>query len=383
MNTKLNILIVEDDTIIGLNLAKILASFGYNILGPINTGEEVIEKLNILNPDLILMDIKLKGKIDGIKTAEQIQQKAALPIVFLTGLTDDEYFQRAKLLNPYGYLIKPFEGNELRTTIELTLHRFKNTVNHEEELEENHFELNNEPNIVDNKDLSYFLSTIPIFSNLSVDTMTKFANNCSIKHFNSGEIIYLEGDKSKGGFIPLSGRISIMKSTYSGKELIVALLAPGDILGIKFVSDIFCESLSARTQTISKVLWIPPNVLKTIRNLHSEIEETLNEILTNYLTVAYDLASSLAHSTVEERILNTLLSLMQQFGKNISNKDNGSVSSRIYITRKELSELTGTTPETAYRVTKNLEREKLLDLSRPGILKINDIRALERACAKI
>ena len=382
MNTTLKILVVEDDALIGADIARTLTSFGYTVTGPISTGEEVLERIEILQPNFILMDIKLKGKLDGIQTAEAIQQKVALPVVFLTGLTDEESFQRAKLLNPYGYLIKPFEAHELRTTIELTLHRFYSQT--EPSDSEQNFEIDGDrPGLADGDSVNEkdgiisFLSRLPLFVNVPPSEIENLVKGCSIKQFEAGEFICFEGDDVKGGFIPLSGRISIMKTADSGKELIVALLAPGDPFGVQFAVNSFAVSLSARTQIASKVVWIPASQWNAFTKSRPGIDSNINKMLAAQLLTAYGLASSLAHASVEGRVISTLLALFPQIGKAATQADSN--SGRIYITRKELAELTGTTPETAYRVTKHLEREKLLDLTRPGIIKIPDVAALRAA----
>jgi len=388
MNRSLKLLVVEDDALVGVDLVKTLTSFGYEVLGPICSGEEVVERFENLEPDLILMDIKLNGKLDGIQTAEIIQKKVALPIVFLTGLTDDENFQRAKLLNPYGYLIKPFDALELRSTIELTLHRFKTrggrddeeqaTENNGEDLQSefisNHASGQSEAEVI-----ASYLSQVQLFRNFPSAEIEALAKRGRLRSFEAGEFISLEGGDASGGFIPVSGRISIMKSSDNGKELIVALLAPGDVLGLQFAHSAFAKSLSARTQIASRAIWFPTSEWEHFCKRNNALVDNLNLMLSNQLLMAYNLASSLAHASVEGRIVRTLLALLPQFGKTSAQFAN---TSRIYITRKELSELTGTTPETAYRVTKHLERSDFLDLTRPGILKITDVKGLREAAER-
>ena len=128
-NLKTKILIVEDEAIVAKNIEKHLLNAGYKVVGLATKAEELIEKAETKKPDLVLMDIKLKGKMDGIDAANKIRESLRLPVIFLTSYTDDETFQRAKLTDPFGYLIKPFEIKDLKRTVEMAL--YKNKLNNE------------------------------------------------------------------------------------------------------------------------------------------------------------------------------------------------------------------------------------------------------------
>ena len=120
---KIKILIAEDEQIVAKNIEKRLTADGYHVVASVATGEEAIEEVKNLSPDIILMDIKLKGKIDGIETADIIRRDFQLPVIFLTSYADEETFQRAKNTEPFGYLIKPFESKELNRVVELALYK--------------------------------------------------------------------------------------------------------------------------------------------------------------------------------------------------------------------------------------------------------------------
>jgi PAS domain S-box-containing protein len=117
------ILVVEDESIVALNIQNRLNGLGYAVVGTISCGESAIEAAGKTSPDLVLMDIKLKGKIDGIEAAGQIRSRFSIPVVYLTAYTDDETLNRAKLTEPYGYILKPFESRDLCTTIEIALYK--------------------------------------------------------------------------------------------------------------------------------------------------------------------------------------------------------------------------------------------------------------------
>lgn len=115
------ILIVEDDKNVAAVLEARLESFGYNACAIAETGAQAIHQSRSHKPDLILMDILLKGEMNGIETAEQIASEYDVPIIYLSCLNTDEIMNQAAQTNPYGYLIKPYHNSELRLTIEIAL----------------------------------------------------------------------------------------------------------------------------------------------------------------------------------------------------------------------------------------------------------------------
>ncbi len=117
------VLVVEDDGIIGRHIQKSLERLGYEVVGVLLSGEEAVEKVVALNPDLVLMDISLSGKMDGVQAAEMIHRQVNLPIIFLTAFADPQTLQRAKVTDPFGYLLKPFDEKILRITIEIAIYK--------------------------------------------------------------------------------------------------------------------------------------------------------------------------------------------------------------------------------------------------------------------
>ena len=121
----IKILIAEDEQIVAKNIEKRLTADGYQVVASVSTGEDAIEKAKLYSPDIILMDIKLKGNLDGIETADILRRNFQLPVIFLTSYADEETFQRAKSTEPFGYLIKPFDNKELNRVVELALYKNK------------------------------------------------------------------------------------------------------------------------------------------------------------------------------------------------------------------------------------------------------------------
>lgn len=122
---KQRILIVEDEGIIAFHIKKLLEGYGYEVLDIAATAEEAIQKTAETTPDLILMDITLKSDKDGVYAADQIKQEFNIPVIFLTANTDERTLQKAKLVEPYGFINKPFQGRELKTNIEIALYTHK------------------------------------------------------------------------------------------------------------------------------------------------------------------------------------------------------------------------------------------------------------------
>jgi PleD family two-component response regulator len=119
--SKANILIVEDELLIAKNTAKKLNNFGYNVIKIVSHGQAAIDCVNLEQPDLVLMDIAIKGEIDGVETASQIKSISDVPIIFTTAYANDETLDRAAETGCYGYLIKPYKEQELHATVKMTL----------------------------------------------------------------------------------------------------------------------------------------------------------------------------------------------------------------------------------------------------------------------
>ncbi|WP_424355925.1 ATP-binding protein [Methanobacterium sp. MBAC-LM] len=120
-----NILVVEDEAITALDIRRLLENMGFEIVSTASTGIEAIQKARDLKPDIIIMDVTLQGEIDGIEAAERIIDIFDIPVIYLTGYSDEKTFERIKLTRPYGFVTKPIGHNELRATIETALYKHK------------------------------------------------------------------------------------------------------------------------------------------------------------------------------------------------------------------------------------------------------------------
>jgi len=122
------VFIVEDEVLVARDIKGRLEKLGYQVIGTAARGEDAVTRVLSERPDLILMDINLKGDMDGIEAADRIRAEADLPIIFCTAYSNDETLARAKVTVPYGYVLKPFDNRELEITIEIALHKHQMEV---------------------------------------------------------------------------------------------------------------------------------------------------------------------------------------------------------------------------------------------------------------
>lgn len=124
----LNILVVEDEFLVAADIEESLLSLGYDVQNTVATGQAAIDEVEKKLPDLILMDIILKGEMTGIEAASIIRQKHDVPVIFLTANADLATIEKAKVSLPYGYIIKPFSEKDLQTNIEIARYKFENDI---------------------------------------------------------------------------------------------------------------------------------------------------------------------------------------------------------------------------------------------------------------
>ena len=122
---KSKIMIVEDEWITADDIRMSLQSLGYTVSSVVSSGEEAIQKAEKDKPDLVLMDIMLKGKMDGIEAASQIRSCYNIPIIYLTAYADEKILERARITEPFGYIVKPFVNEDLKISIEIALYKHR------------------------------------------------------------------------------------------------------------------------------------------------------------------------------------------------------------------------------------------------------------------
>jgi CheY-like chemotaxis protein len=119
------ILVVEDEAIVAVDIQNTLKRLGYEVPAIAFSGEEALKKAEELHPDLVVMNIEIRGAMDGIAAAQKIRDQFNIPVVYLTAYMDEERLKRAQATAPFSYVIKPFEERELHSTIERALKETK------------------------------------------------------------------------------------------------------------------------------------------------------------------------------------------------------------------------------------------------------------------
>ncbi len=163
-----SVLIVEDESIVALDLANRLKGLGFAVVGSAGSGDSAFKLAQVHRPDVILMDIRIKGSTDGIETARKIKNELDIPSIFLTAYSDSSSLDRAKRADAYGYLLKPFQERELQITIELALYKHST----EGELRRNRSLLETTLNSVDHGVIAIGRSGSILFLNAAAETMT-------------------------------------------------------------------------------------------------------------------------------------------------------------------------------------------------------------------
>ncbi len=121
--TREKIMVVEDERLVAEDIKNTLEDIGYSVVGPMDNGKEAIQKAGEEKPDLVLMDIVLKEEMDGVEAAEKIKSKFDIPVIYLTAYSDDKKLKRAKVTQPFAYIIKPFRRREIHSNIEMALYK--------------------------------------------------------------------------------------------------------------------------------------------------------------------------------------------------------------------------------------------------------------------
>ncbi len=131
----LEVLIVEDEAVVAWSIQETLEKNGYQVIGIVASGEEAVQRAITTQPDMIVMDIRISGAIDGIEAAREIQHQLDIPVVFLTAHTDEVTVDRAMTISPFGYIVKPFLPEQLQTTVDLAVMRYQSLKQLEQEMQ--------------------------------------------------------------------------------------------------------------------------------------------------------------------------------------------------------------------------------------------------------
>ncbi|TIH17984.1 HD domain-containing protein [Marinifilum sp. JC120] len=266
-NAPPRIMIVEDEAIVSLDIQGRLKALGYHVAAVATSGEQAVQIIGKDHPDLILMDIMLEGDMDGIDTAAVINKEYHIPIIYLTAYADNDTLKRAKITEPFGYIIKPFEDRELNLTIEMALykHRAESTLNENRRWLKTTFDsiddavITTDSNgriksmnkaacsLMDNEIDSFFgrnfQETIDI---LEIETMK------SIEFFSENDSIH--GDavlRGPQGIIPVSVNVSGIEEK---NEIVGKVVVLRDISELKKSEDALKESLAQLRRTFDETV---------------------------------------------------------------------------------------------------------------------------------
>ena len=187
---KIRILVVEDESIVAKDIQQTLIRLGYDVPATASSAQNAYARLEELDPDLVFLDIKLKGDLDGIHIAEHIKQKYDIPVIFLTSFVDKNTLDRAKITEPYGYLVKPFNESDLQTTVEMALYKFKKDL----QVRENERRFANARANVEEAILVADTEFRITFLNPKAESITGFGNE-SAQGMSLFKLIKIEGDE--------------------------------------------------------------------------------------------------------------------------------------------------------------------------------------------
>jgi len=179
--TKSRILVVEDEAIVAMGIKQKLEDLGHQVVDIVFTGEDAVQTALNTEPELILMDIVLKGSMDGIQAAAKIRNQLDIPVIYLTAYSDEEVLERARMTEPYGYIIKPFKKSELNANIEMALYKHAEDQKKSENVKKQvladfyDFILNSMPTTADQSDAEIRNTLLNIFaSRLEEDMRPRF-----------------------------------------------------------------------------------------------------------------------------------------------------------------------------------------------------------------
>ena len=222
-----------------------------------------------------------------------------------------------------------------------------------------------------------FLRSLSVFSEIPGAELKNLADASRFVTFETGQFITVEGDEEGSyGFIIVSGRVAMLKTSINGKELIVELLQSKDIFGLllTLATERLPASLSARCLQRTKVIWVPIKEFIRMLEAHPIVMKEFVAHLLISLQSSYELSRGLAHDRVDVRIAAVLASLAAKTSKFSPSHE----TQEIDFTRQQLADLTGTTAETAIRVTGAMRRDGLIDIKRPGTIGIRNFKALQK-----
>ncbi len=373
-NIKPKILIVEDDPIVASDIKYKLRDFGYDVSGTAATGEAAIAAVRAHKPAAVLMDITLEGQMDGIQAADTIRRELNVPIVYLTAHSDQATVQRAKLTLPYGYVLKPIREIELKIALEMAI--YSGAQKQEAAGEKVPPSAGFRPSKLseaERVDIKGRLAGLEPFKGISDKLLDEISGQCVIREFSPLEVISMEGQSDAAdGFIVLSGRVAMFKTSLNGRELVVQLVGPRSSFGLLASLDSGAQELTVRAQIESRLILVPKYCILYLLAAAPQLYPDFLAELSRRINSIHNMARSLAHDKVDIRVAATLLALIESGEGEIS----ADSKFEIKMSRQELANLAGTTVETAIRITRGLEDEGILDFPDHRLIRVIEPKKL-------
>ena len=406
------VLVMDGGCISPLNIPKRLECLGYEVIPIDDCSDRALAAAAEKRPDLLLLDLLRHAEGEGLAIAERVTSKLNIPIMMITGLASEsqlnqkganqetpqqkETKQKGAKQNEAAsllpFLLMPLNDFELGAAIERAVYRHqiearKNRVSEDvPALGKTLRAAEVLPKMRKDDDAAFeFMRQINPFSQLPETALTELVNRSHFSSAGQGEVITFEGQHNDASFIVFSGRLAMTKTSVSGKDLIVQLLGPRDFFGLILAMEELPEQLSARAQSESEVLWIPTSVLLRVLDHHPDLYKAFIEQLSTSMHSSHDLSHGLAHDTAQVRIAALLLHLAAkfpraaQFPKPVRESETAIV---IDIMREQIADLTGATPGTASRVTREMHRHGILDMNTPGVIRVLNLQELKKLVAE-
>lgn len=380
------VLVLNGGSVSAHDIARRLDCLGYAVI-PLADCSLALATAAGQRPDLILFDPTVHGDDYRLAIAERINSDLKIPAVLIAGLPSSnsphptEKSQKSKSAY-HTYLLAPLDDIELGSAIKRALDKHDGAINESfaardipvmgETLSSSKRQGKNGKN----QDAAFaFIKQVSPFSELPDRALDDLVERAHFTCAKPGDYLSFEGDHNNESFIVLSGRLAMTKTSVSGKDLIVQLLGPQDLFGLILAMENLPEQLSTRAQSDAEVLWIPTSALLRVLASHPDLYRSFLGQLSARMHSSHNLSCRLAHDTVQGRIAALLLFLSAKFARPA--KD-GNTAVLLDITRQQIADLTGTTPETASRVTRAMHRQGILDMSTPGVIRVLDLELLEK-----
>lgn len=315
--------------------------------------DAALERCQNMHFDLAIIDLHFNGRFNGINIAREIWEKFQIPIVFLS----DQHYRDLELecdVNfPHTVVSSCNFEPELQNVVEAARKR----------------QQENQSSFLKGRVLGkefIFLNRIRLFRSLPEPTLLSLSRQARMISYKAGHAFSLEQEGPIPSLIPATGRVAFTRTSVEGKPYTSDIVGPGDCYAVILALETKTSPYSVIAQTAGSALLLPTRAVDNAVKSSPDVYRECACYLCNRLLQSHTTARQLAHEHIEVRIAVALDSLISKYAQ----YEPGEKEYVIEITRAQLAALVGTTPETAIRITKRFEKEGILDLSHPGIIRV-------------